>query len=245
MPFTFSIFKNRSKRTWGVKIALKFLLFTVPIAFIFTQIFYQSSVRSTKPAPSGENVDQTTVDAAKSSSIQSSEKILAQKKPKKPEKAPTKYPQIQKKPNPTQVLNAFDQWIDDFKKISCLPAEKCTDHDPRVLAQFYQKGLALSRTRAKVFEDLIQNNPEFALKHAVPIDVFNALPQKIRDNIEIWEEGFGDLHSHYGCKGGNHVLCEEVNQLEVGKDTLTAHLFGKRKDFGSLKGAAFFRRPYG
>ena len=54
----------------------------------------------------------------------------------------------------------------------------------------------------------------------MPTDVINALPQKIRDNMEIWEEGFGDLHSHYGCKGGNHLLCEEVNQLEVGNDTL-------------------------
>ena len=235
MPFKFSIFKNRSKPSWGISITPKFLLFIIPFCLVLTQILFQSHQRYNQSVSVSKKLSETSKHKKKTFATQDSKKVFAKNESTKTGKTGTP-----NEPNPAQVLSAFDRWINDFKKISCLPAEKCTDHDPRVLAQFYQKGLTLSRTRAKVFEDLIQNNPEIALKHAVPTDVINALPQKIRDNMEIWEEGFGDLHSHYGCKGGNHLLCEEVNQLEVGNDTLSAHLFGKRKDYGSLKGAAYF-----
>ena len=240
MPFSFSILKNRSKYTWGVKIALKFLLFTIPIACIFTQIFYQSSVRSTKPAPSGENLSQTLEDAVELTSIQTGEKISAPQEPEKPEKASPKEPQIQKQPNPTQVLNAFDQWIDDFKKISCLPAEKCTDHDPRLLVHFYRKGLALSRTRAKIFEGLIKNDPKVALERSVPQELIQKLPAEIQKNMETWHEGFGDLRSQYNCKGGDHGGCEISSTLVSIGIKFNAHLYGQRKQLTNLNGISYF-----
>jgi phage terminase Nu1 subunit (DNA packaging protein) len=110
--------------------------------------------------------------------------------------------------DPEQVLNEFDNWIATFQKINCDITQNCLDHDPRKLHHFYQKGISLSRKRAKVFENLIQSDPELALERALPKDVIEKLPQNIRDNLEKWEEGKGDILTHYGCKFTDHAACE-------------------------------------
>ena len=113
------------------------------------------------------------------------------------------HPQFPHHPHPHLCQKDFaTKWIDDFKKISCLPAEKCTDHDPRVIKHFYQKGLALSRVRAKIFEDLIKNDPKLAFERSISQGLIEKLPAEIQKNLETWHEGFGDLRSQYNCKGG-------------------------------------------
>ena len=115
-----------------------------------------------------------------------------------------------------QVVNEFDDWVASFIKIERDITKKSLDHDPRKIFHFHQKGISLSRKRAKVFETLIQNDPELAIQRALPNKVIEKLPIKIRENLEEWEEGKGDILTHYGCKFTDHAARSE--ERRVGKE---------------------------
>ena len=56
-------------------------------------------------------------------------------------------------------------------------------------------------------EKLIAEDPELALQQALPKQILQILPSKIRKNMENWQEGHGDLLSHFGCnRGGDHQM---------------------------------------
>ena len=141
--------------------------------------------------------------------------------------------------NSIQVLNEFDDWVAFFIKTERDITKKSLDYDPRKIFHFHQKGINLSRKRAKVFEDLIQNDPELALERALPNKIIEKLPIKIRENLEEWEEGKGDILTHYGCKFTDHAACESDNQLVTAKDNLEAHLYGKNKNGQGILGGAY------
>ena len=241
MPFPFKSDKLNSTLSGSGAFWIIFGGCMLSIATLIAFVWSETSQRIDFYLSQSEVV-QTRLNNVSTQKIESSAEQIPQKNEKVASLGvdPTLLSRKGSKPSdPEQVLNEFDNWIATFQKINCDITQNCLDHDPRKLHHFYQKGISLSRKRAKVFENLIQSDPELALERALPKDVIEKLPQNIRDNLEKWEEGKGDILTHYGCKFTDHAACESVNQLVTAKDNLEAHLHGKQKNAQGILGVAY------
>ncbi len=203
---------------------------------LFTFCLYQTKIRFSEEADQGkildgsttlseENVVKKLVGAPQSNQRKNESSVLSKSEPP-----------------PEQVFAEFNQWVAKFIKLKKSEHAKGKGHffDPRKTREFFKKGESLSRTRAREMEKLIAEDPELALQKALPKQILEILPSKIRENMESWQEGQGDLLTHFGCNRGDHAKCLEVNHLVLDSERLEAHLYGRRKDIGSLKGAAFY-----
>ena len=74
-------------------------------------------------------------------------------------------------------------------------------------------------------ERLIVTDPELALEQALPRQILEILLSKIRENMESWQEGQGDLLTHFGCNRGDHAKCLEVNHLVLDSERLRRSLW--------------------
>ena len=201
---------------------------------LFTFCLYQTKIRFSEEADQGkildasttlseENVVKKLVGAPQSNQRKNESSVLSKSEPP-----------------PEQVFAEFNQWVAKFIKLKKSEHAKGKGHffDPRKTREFFKKE-NLSR-RMREMEKLIAEDPELALQKALPKQILQILPSKILKNMENWQEGHGDLLSHYGCKSGDHQICEEENLLVFDNENLKAHLYGKRKNVGGLNGAAFY-----
>ena len=231
MPFSSNLNELKSTLSGSRNFWIFFSGCVAPMVFILVLVFYQTKHRFNPPDPLQEidevveSKEDTVKSADTSQPIGKNVQGLSAKKDLPKEKP---YDQV----NAKQALDAFDDWVGAFQEIN--------RHDPRQLLHFYQKGVKLSYARARAFKKLIQNDPELALKRALPREIIHKFPEKIRENLEEWEEGYGDILTHYGCKGEDHQKCEEVNNLVLDNENLQAHFYGKRNHIGGLNGAAFY-----
>jgi len=74
------------------------------------------------------------------------------------------------------VFHKFNLWLHRFNEINCTDLDVCQTHDPRILRQLVDQGISLSRTRAKIFQQIIRGDPRKAIDMAIPQELIGKLP---------------------------------------------------------------------
>ena len=67
------------------------------------------------------------------------------------------------------VFIEFENWIEQYKELACILDKNCTthNHDPRKVAEFYERGVQLAQSRAKILTQIIRGDPRKALELAI------------------------------------------------------------------------------
>ena len=93
------------------------------------------------------------------------------------------------------------------------------------------EGVKLARERRPVFRELIQTNPEQALREAVPMVVRQSLPHQVVAMLEerVNRRGAIRVYQGVGLDNSGPVPTHRIAELENGK-TYQAHVYGRRTE---------------
>ncbi|MDC0157457.1 LamG domain-containing protein, partial [Verrucomicrobia bacterium] len=133
------------------------------------------------------------------------------------------------------VFEQFSAWVDQYDKRGCLTASDCLSHDPRRHLEQLSLGIKLSRARSKVLHQLIQSDPSTALSLAFPLERIANLPDKIKENMEVWHSAKANLKAIHTCfhPGSTKGQVKRWATLPNG-ETYRAYTYGKREFIPSL-----------
>jgi hypothetical protein len=79
------------------------------------------------------------------------------------------------------VFIEFENWIEQHKELACILDKNCTthNHDPRKVAEFYERGVQLAQSRAKILTQIIRGDPRKALELAIDQKILSSnLPRR-------------------------------------------------------------------
>tara|TARA_Y100001978_G_scaffold203333_1_gene228396 strand:- start:26797 stop:38664 length:11868 start_codon:yes stop_codon:yes gene_type:complete len=134
------------------------------------------------------------------------------------------------------IFERFSGWLDLHDKTSCSDKLPCLGHDPRLHRNLVDKGLELSRVRARVMTALIGVDPSSALALAVPPERIQKLPEEIKNNMERWHSASANIKAVHVCFHPSSPK-GQVNRwvtLPDGK-TYRAYVYGARRYMPTLQ----------
>ena len=94
------------------------------------------------------------------------------------------------------VFIEFENWIEQYKELACILYKNCTthNHDPRKVAEFYERGVQLAQSRAKILTQIIRGDPRKALELAIDQKILSSnLPADVLKYTETWIFDFVDF----------------------------------------------------
>ena len=140
-----------------------------------------------------------------------------------------------------QVFGQFEEWMEQFEEISRDFHVDFKIHDYPNFTSFFQTGLKLSRTRAKILQSIIRGDPCKALEMAIDEEKLKSLPGLILRNMEVWQSEYADLEAMHVCYDPKHPkgLIKRTVRFQNGKN-FRAWVYGKRLNLQSRKGLSIW-----
>ena len=135
-----------------------------------------------------------------------------------------------------ESLQKFDLWLKDFQ--SFIQQEH---RDPENRNEIIKEGINLAKERAVVFEQIIQLDPESAIRMALNSTLISELPASITDNLEKSVSGFADVTSLHYCFSTKspHEMISRSAKFHDGS-SYKLFTYGKKKFLPSIRNMAFW-----
>ena len=139
-----------------------------------------------------------------------------------------------------QSILAFENWLQAYEAFKCESLKSCV-HDPRFHRQLLIDGENIAKDRKKIFERIIQGDPQKAIELAIEDHRLARLPEKIQIHTERWMHDFADVDSIHMCFNPKEPAGMIVRKakLQDGSD-YQLFVYGKRKSLPTIKKLAIW-----